>query len=217
MNLIGQKFNRLLVVGKAEKYIASSGQKQNQWLCKCNCGKEVVVTTAHLKSGHTKSCGCYAKEVSIQNGLKKKHGLIKIRIYRIWSAIKTRCFNPKDEHFKDYGNRGITVCEEWQNSFQAFYDYVSQLPHFNEKGYSLDRINNDGNYEPNNVRWATATQQNYNQRRTVRVAFNGEIHTLKEWYEITGIPLYTLKYRYYSGKNPNEILGRKKMKNGIAS
>ncbi len=215
MNLIGQKFNRLLVINKAEPYISPKGQIQSMWLCKCDCGSIKAIRGYSLKNGLTKSCGCLVAEESRK--ANTKHGLRNTKFYGEWAAMKCRCFNKNFKNYKDYGGRGITVCEEWKNSFQTFYDYVSQLPHFNEKGYSLDRINNDGNYEPDNVRWATATQQNYNQRRTVRVAFNGEIHTLKEWREITGIPLYTLKYRYYSGKTPNEILERKKMKNGIAS
>lgn len=82
--------------------------------------------------------------------------------------MKKRCYNPKDEHFKYWGARGIAVCDEWLQSFQAFYDYVSQLPHFGEKGYTLDRINNDGNYEPGNVRWATAKEQIHNRRISIK-------------------------------------------------
>lgn len=104
---------------------------------------------------------------------EKKHGLIHHRLYRIWGCMKTRCLNPKDEHFPLYGGRGITICDEWKDDFQAFYDYVSLLPHFGEKGYSLDRINNDGNYEPDNVRWATATEQANNKRNSKKEKEHG--------------------------------------------
>ena len=88
------------------------------------------------------------------------------KIYRTWQGMKQRCFQQTHKSFKHYGGRGITVCEEWKNSFQAFYEYVSQLPHFGEKGYSIDRINNEGNYEPGNVKWSTQKEQISNRRNT---------------------------------------------------
>ena len=91
--------------------------------------------------------------------------MTKSNIYYVWSQMKNRCNNPKYKKYCDYGGRGIKVCDEWENSFQAFYEYVSQLPHYGEEGYSIDRINNDGNYEPGNVRWATKLEQRHNQRR----------------------------------------------------
>lgn len=204
MNLIGQKFNRLLVIDKAEKYISPSGNKMNQWLCRCDCGNKIVVTTGHLKSGHTKSCGCLQKEVSIQNGLKKKHGLKDSRVYRIWSCMKTRCFNTKDEHYKNYGARGITVCDEWKEDFQAFYDW--SMANGYEEGLTIDRINPDGNYEPSNCRWATKKEQTKNRRNSIFVTHNGETKTLAEWSAETGIYYQTLVYRYKAGKTPAEIL-----------
>lgn len=211
-DISGQKFNRLTVVERAESRILPSGVKSGQWLCRCDCGRLTVVNTSHLISGHTKSCGCYAKEKQIENGQKTKHGLTysedgKVkRIYRIWSHMKTRCFNSNDDHFKDYGGRGITMCDEWKDSFQAFYDYVSQLPHYGEEGYSIDRINNDGNYEPGNVKWSTAYEQTNNRRNTIIVEFGSKNHTLAEWSKITGICYQTLFARYKAGKTSEEIL-----------
>lgn len=95
----------------------------------------------------------------------KTHGMRHTKIYHVWQSMKDRCNNSKNKRYVDWGARGIRVCDEWQDSFQKFYDHVSQLPHFAEEGYSLDRINNDGNYEPGNVRWATAKEQNQNQRK----------------------------------------------------
>lgn len=166
MDLIGQKFNRLLVIGDAERYISPSGHRMKRWLCVCDCGNKISVTTNHLKSGHTKSCGCYAKEVSIQNGLKTKHGLTNTRIHRIWTQMKTRCFNPNDEHYKDYGARGITICDEWLNNLQAFHDWA--VSHGYEDHLTIDRIDVNGNYEPGNCRWITISEQAKNTRKAVR-------------------------------------------------
>lgn len=204
MDLIGQKFNRLLVIGNAERYISPSGHRMKRWLCRCDCGKKIAVTTNHLISGHTKSCGCYAKEVSIQNGLKKKHGLTKTRIHRICTQMKTRCFNPKDEHYKDYGGRGITICDGWKDNFQAFYDWA--LSNGYEEHLTIDRIDVNGNYEPSNCRWATQKEQSNNKRTTPFITFNGVTKTLLEWSDITGIKYQTLFYRYKAGKTPVEIL-----------
>lgn len=186
-----------------------------QWLCECDCGNQIVVTTTHLKSGHTKSCGCYAKEVSVRNGLKKKHGMTKTRIHRIWSQIKTRCFNSKDEHFKDYGGRGITICDEWKNSFESFYEW--SMANGYEDNLTIDRIDVNGNYCPENCRWATMKEQNDNKRNTVLLTFEGETRTLGEWSEITGIKYITLFWRYKAGKTPSEILSKEKLKRGKAN
>lgn len=166
LDLTGQQFERLKVIAKAEDYISPKGRACDMWLCVCTCGNSKAVRGSSLLSGLTKSCGCLQKEITKKN--RETHGMRNTKLYGEWHGIKTRCMNKNAERFKDYGGRGITVCDEWKNDFQAFYDYVSKLPHFGEAGYSLDRINNDGNYEPNNVRWATRIEQANNTRRTNR-------------------------------------------------
>lgn len=163
-NLTGRRFGRLTAVER----VGSSPEGSATWLCKCDCGKDTIVPSIFLSNGHTKSCGCLKQEVLKRNS-RRKHGLGGSSINRVWNDMKKRCFNQNCKAYINYGGRGITVCQEWQDSFEAFYDHVSQLPHFGEAGYSLDRINNDGNYEPGNVRWATRKDQN-NNRRTVRKA-----------------------------------------------
>lgn len=169
IDLSGQKFGRLTVIEKA----GSTKHGAIKWLCKCDCGNESIVIGDELRKGKTTSCGCYAKEIARETakkhiaGKNKTHGKAGTLIYKEWSEMKRRCNSPKDDNFKNYGGRGIKVCDRWQNSFEAFYEDVSKLPHFGEKGYSLDRINNDGNYEPNNVRWATAKQQANNRRKRI--------------------------------------------------
>lgn len=155
-DLTGKRFCKLMV----EKRIENKG-KNTMWLCVCDCGNTVEVNSQNLKSGNTQSCGCLHSEMITESNYK--HGLSRDRIYSVWSNMKQRCFNPKVLEYSAYGGRGITVCEEWRNDFKAFYDYVSKLPHFGEEGRSIDRINNNGNYEPGNVRWATSEQQYANR------------------------------------------------------
>lgn len=184
-DLTGQKFGRLTVIQRTK----NNKYGNLMWLCQCECGKQKIVRGSHLKGKRIQSCGCLAFEIAKEKMIERNfvHGKKGTKIYAIWKAIKQRCFNPNNAMYHNYGGRGITICEEWKNNFQAFYDHVSKLPHFNEKGYSLDRINNDGNYEPNNVKWSTAKEQANNTRTNVFITFKGETHTVAEWSEITGI------------------------------
>ena len=160
LNLIGERFGKLTVIERVEDKIFPSGQKKVQVLCKCDCGNRVIVLSSNLlKLGNTTSCGCRKIE------LQTKHNLHGSKIYKIWDNMKSRCYNSKSTGYKYWGGRGITVCDEWKNSFQSFYEYVSKLEHFGEDGYSFDRINVNGNYEPGNVRWATYYEQTHNRQR----------------------------------------------------
>lgn len=161
-DITGQRFGRLVVLEREEDYISPKGVKKVRWLCVCDCGNKALVVAEDLRRGHTYSCGCYQKEMTSNASIK--HGKRNTKIYHVWQAMKDRCNNPKNKRFRDWGGRGIAIYDEWQDDFQAFYNYVSKLPHFGEAGYSIDRINNDGNYEPNNIRWATRMEQNRNRR-----------------------------------------------------
>lgn len=189
-DLVGNKFGRLTVI---ERHGISKSKKA-LWKCICDCGGFAIVTTQDLKNGHTKSCGCLKIEEVKKRS--KTHGMSNNNLFFVWFAIKDRCFNQNNKKYKHYGGRGITVCDEWKNDFQAFYDYVSQLPHFDEEGYSIDRINNNGNYEPGNVRWATKTEQANNRNNTIVLTIDKETHTLPEWSRILGVKYNTLYYRY---------------------
>lgn len=215
-----KKFGKLIVIKEVKPYISPSGKKIRKYLCKCDCGNETFVTRGHLTTGHTKSCGCYSVEIGRKNGKQAKHGLTytengKIsRLYRIWSMMKTRCYNTKDAHYRNYGEKGVEVCKEWKEDFQTFYDWAIL------NGYSddltIDRINVNGNYEPTNCRWATEIQQARNRRNTIYITLDGETKPLSEWVEITGIKYVTLYNRLKSGKSPEEILkpkGYKKLWN----
>lgn len=159
IDLTGQKFGRLTVIKKAER---KKGCTNALWLCLCDCGRLTIVRSTSLRKGESQSCGCYRSEY--WKGKMTSHGKSTSSIAHTWYEMKARCMRASHHAFKNYGGRGIKVCDEWQNDFQAFYDHVSALPHFGEEGYSLDRINNNSNYEPGNVRWATAKEQANNRR-----------------------------------------------------
>ena len=195
IDLTGKTFGRLTVIARAE-----NKGKHVQWKCCCGCGNFCIVRGSDLKSGDTQSCGCLNKErVAEANKMRKTHGMTDSKIYQTWSDIKRRCFAPNNKSYADYGGRGITVYEPWVHDFQTFYEYVSQLEHYGEDGYTLDRIDNDGNYEPNNLRWADRKTQNRNRRGRHFIEYEGEKMTTAEAAEKAGLPAYLLYQRIGNG------------------
>lgn len=157
-------------------------------LFRCVCGEEFETRVGHVKNGNTKSCGCH------HLGAVTTHGLSSHSLYQTWNGIKTRCYNPKDKAYKNYGGRGIKVQENWVEDPQSFFDYVTNLPHYREKGRTLDRIDNkDGNYVEGHLRWATPRQQSINQRLAKDnktgyrgVCFDKSSGKYKAYYQLNG-------------------------------
>lgn len=197
IDLTGQKFGRLTVIKRAPN--AKNGQ--TMYLCQCECGKYSTVTGVQLRSGHTKSCGCLRKD------LLTTHNATHSRMYVLWWGIKQRCFNPKSNGYENYGGRGITICDEWRKDFQAFYDWAMANGYTDK--LSIDRIDVNGNYEPSNCRWVDMKFQGNHRRNNRLIEHNGEILTVSEWSERTGIKVGTIYSRLDRGWGTAETLTTK--------
>lgn len=189
-DIAGRKFGRLTAIKLTGKQ-----NRKNLWLCRCECGKETIVTASHLLAGHTKSCGCLASENAAKASKIKntKHGLHKSRIYRAWINMRARCLNPKEQHYPDYGGRGIKICQRWLNSFKNFLDDMGAPP----EGTSLDRIDVNGDYCPDNCRWASNEVQANNRRNTVYLEYQGKTKPLSVWAKEMKIKRDTLSDRIF--------------------
>lgn len=199
--MLNRKFGRLLVVGEGPR--AAGGEKR--WSCLCDCGRETVVFGGNLRRGNTMSCGCLHSETSRGN---ITHGMARggavAPEHACWSAMLSRCENPKDRDFAAYGGAGIVVYGAW-HSFRDFYEDVGKRP---SSAHSLDRYPNPhGNYEPGNVRWATAQQQSRNRRTNVVVQYRGRAVCLAEAAELSGIKYSTVYMRIARGWGLERVFG----------
>lgn len=195
VDLTGMKFGKLT----AFEYVGKSSDGRTMWLCRCECGDEKAIRGHDLRNGRTKSCGCLRN-----SGRTMKQGTSGTRkskrLYGVWAAIIQRCENPNAKRYSDYGGRGIKICSDWRNSFSSFEKWAFESG-YDEKApqgvCTIDRIDNDGNYCPENCRWVTNKEQCNNKRNNRVLTCDGESHTIQEWAGILGIQDGILRDRLF--------------------
>lgn len=190
----GTKFGRLIVLEEVKDQKLGKVYK-----CLCNCGNITYVRGTQLINGNTKSCGCLHNE-----GNNKKHKLSYTRLYQIYYGMKSRCYNKKHTYYQDYGGRGIKICDEWLNNNVTFFDWAINNNY--EEGLTIDRIDPNGNYEPDNCRWITILEQVRNRRNTIYIEYKGVTKTMAQWSDELNIPYHTLYTRYTKGWESKNIL-----------
>jgi len=199
--LEGKIFGRLNVLNFAGR----NKQYDSLWDCVCECGNKVKVRGGVLKNGHTKSCGCLQRDRASK--AKTTHGLSGEKLYKVWGAIKERCYNPNNRSFKDYGFRGIKMCSQWKTSFKKFYNWAIENGY--KEGLTIERHNVNGNYTPKNCGWIPKKDQSKNRTNSVRIEYNGDSKTSTEWSEITNIPSQVITQRVRRGWSSERTLTTK--------
>jgi hypothetical protein len=190
LNLSYQAFGDWTVTGSSIKNVRG----EVSWSCTCKCGTVKYVQAGMLRSGTSKSCGC--------NGTNRTHGMTKTRTFKSWESMRQRCNNPNDPSYARYGGRGIAVCHRWNESFEAFFSDMGERP----TEMTLDRIDNEKDYEPSKCRWATLKEQQRNRKVSIRLTHQGKTLPLIEWAKETGIPYYLLLQRHSAGWPPDKLL-----------
>lgn len=201
IDLTGQRFGMLTVIEETSPHITSGGSKQRQWVCHCDCGNRTITTTQNLRSGDTRSCGCYEKRSKKENATI--HGESRTKLHNIWKAMRKRCRNENSSDYKYYGGKGVSVCDDW-NDYASFRNWA--LSNGFKDGLTIDRIDSSCGYSPENCRWISIKEQSNNRTNNRRFTHNGENHTIAEWSEITHIPYHTLYMRLYHGKTIDESI-----------
>ena len=202
IDLTGQTFGRWKV---KQRDWAARPDERARWICRCECGEKRSVDGGNLRTGLSRSCGCLHSEQSAE--AHRTHGMSGTKVYQAWQGMHTRCGNPREPGFKHYGGRGIKICKRWRK-FENFYADMGIPP---SKKHSLDRIDNDGNYEPRNCRWATELQQKSNRRNTRRLTFKGETKTITEWSRKTGLSWEVIYGRVRLGWSVHKALSTPKL------
>lgn len=195
-DLCGKRYGRLVVI----KYVGTNASGGSMWLCKCDCGNEKTVRGSKLKSGWTKSCGCLQRECS--RNFFATHNKSNTPIYKIWSLMKSRCYSPHNNRYYRYGARGIKVCDEW-HIFENFYDWAIHNGY--EEGLSIERRDNDGDYEPSNCCWIKRSEQGKNKSNNVWISYKGEKHNASEFGRMMGVSRTVVCNRAKRGMTGDEM------------
>lgn len=184
--ITGQRFGRLLVL----EYMGLNRHRRALWLCQCDCGREHTTLGVNLCRGQCRSCGCYQRETTYKHGMARRTA--RAPEYNVWRGMICRCHYPKNYRFSQYGGRGIYVCEAWRKSFIAFFVDMGKRP---SAKHSIDRIDNDGPYSPENCRWATAAEQSRNTQRNRLLTLDGVTQTITDWANSLGVDRKTIDGR----------------------
>ena len=195
---VGKTFGMLEVLGRAP----GKPRQTARWFCRCKCGNVRDFAASHLVAGVSTNCGCMSRRKAALD--QTRHGRSRSSIHRIWLKMKQRCHSPNGSSYRNYGARGIRVCDLWRWSFEDFLKDMGERP----KGMSIDRIDNDGDYCPMNCRWATPKEQSRNTRRNVLLTFDGRTMTVVAWSEATGIKAATIEMRLAQGWTTEDALTR---------
>lgn len=195
---VGERHGRLLVLRRGKDHITAGGRKQTTWVCLCDCGNETTVNTNNLRVDHSKSCGCFRRELpSIKF---KTHGMTGGKAYRTWKSMRSRCERKTDRNFRRYGLKGIRVCVRWL-SFESFIEDMGHPP---SDRHTIEREDNTKGYEPGNCVWATYTVQARNKSNTVFIEIDGQKKCAAEWSEISGVKPATISARRRNGWSARE-------------
>ncbi len=193
-DLTGQRFGKLIAISYAGARYTKGGHKRHQWECSCDCGGKVTVDTCNLSPRPTssKSCGC----------IKEPHGMVYSSEYKCWDGMRARCYNPRTHGYKNYGGRGIKVCDRWRDSFENFFADMGLKP--THVRYTLERIDSNGDYSPENCKWATYLEQANNRNTNLIIKWEGKEHRFAELCREKGINRHTAWGRLKKGKHPFE-------------
>lgn len=201
-DLTGKVFGRYTVIEKAPSKRKPSGNKVTMWRCRCSCGTIKDVKAEALKDGRVLSCGCYAKDVNRKR--LTTHGDSDSRLYHIWDGMIARCHKPNNKYYKRYGGRGINVCNEWRSDYQAFKDWSVKNGYGDD--LTIDRIDNNDDYKPENCRWTSMKVQSNNRSSNRVYTINGETHNVTQWSSIYNVPSKRVFQRLDSGWSIEDAL-----------
>lgn len=196
-DITGQKYHNLTAVRRVENI-----NGRVSWEFRCDCGNIVILNKDRVVRGNDHSCGCKKRRQCGE--LCHTHGMTDTPLYYIWKGMKQRCYNPKVSNYHNYGGRGISVCDEWLDDFQAFYDWA--ILHGYEPGLSIDRIDNNGDYSPSNCQWATRTEQSNNTRTNKQLTYDGKTQSISQWARELNIGDGTLRTRLNLGWDVEKAL-----------